>query len=150
MTKIEKFYQTATDSEWETMAALRKETGKDPAKISSFKAQYGFTPDSIRPYELMHFHELEKQRQAAQDLEKLKERNAALQCQIESLRKRWVTLPPCRMMEGERIKASFYATKESLERFDRAADRVSEKYGYKKYLAAAFILEELLTRFTDE
>ena len=44
----------------------------------------------------------------------------------------------------------FYATKESLERFDRAADRVSEKYGYKKYLAAAFILEELLTRFTDE
>ena len=49
-------------------------TGKDAAKISSFKAQYGFTPDSIRPYELMHFHELEKQRQAAQDLEKLKEK----------------------------------------------------------------------------
>lgn len=149
MTKIEKFYQTATDSEWETMATLRKEAGKDPAKISSFKAQYGFTPDSIRPYELMHFHELEKQRQAAQDMQKLKERNAALQSQIEFLRKQWVTLPSCRMMEGERVKATFYATKESLERFDRAADRVSEKYGYKKYLAAAFILEELLTRFTD-
>ena len=150
MTKIEKFYQTATDSEWDTMAALRKEAGKDPEKISSFKAQYGFTPDSIRPYELMHFQELEKQRQAAQDIEKLKEQNEALQRQIEFLRKRWVTLPPCRMMEGERVKASFYATKDSLERFDRAADRVSEKYGYKKYLAAAFILEELLTRFTDE
>lgn len=150
MTKIEKFYQTATDSEWEAMAALRKEAGKDPEKISSFKAQYGFTPDSIRPYELMHFQELEKRRQAAQDIEKLKEQNEALQRQIEFLRKRWVTLPPCRMMEGERVKASFYATKDSLERFDRAADRVSERYGYKKYLAAAFILEELLTRFTDE
>ena len=34
MTKIEKFYQTATDSEWEAMAALRKEAGKDPARIS--------------------------------------------------------------------------------------------------------------------
>lgn len=149
MTKIERFYQTATDSEWETMAALRKEAGKDAAKISSFKVQYGFTPDSIRPYELMHFQELEKQRQAVQDIEKLKEQNGALQRQIEFLRKRWVTLPPCRMMEGERVKATFYATKESLELFDKAADRVSEKYGYKKYLAAAFILEELLSRFTD-
>lgn len=149
MTKIEKFYQTATDSEWDTMAALRKEAGKDPAKISSFKAQYGFTPESIRPYELMHFQELEKQRQAAQTIEKLKEQNTALQRQIEFLRNKWVTLPPCRMMEGERVKATFYATKDSLERFDRAADRVSEKYGYKKYLAAAFILEELLSRFTD-
>lgn len=149
MTKIEKFYQTATDSEWEAMAAFRKEAGKDAAKISSFKAQYGFTPESIRPYELMHFQELEKQRQAAQAIESLKEQNTALQRQIEFLRNKWVTLPPCRMMEGERIKASFYATKDSLERFDRAADRVSEKYGYKKYLAAAFILEELLSRFTD-
>lgn len=149
MTKIERFYQTATDSEWEAMAAFHKEAGKDAAKISSFKAQYGFTPDSIRPYELMHFQELEKQRQASQDIEKLKEQNEALQRQNEFLRKRWVTLPPCRMMEGERVKATFYATKESLELFDKAADRVSEKYGYKKYLAAAFVLEELLTRFTD-
>lgn len=150
MTKIEKFYQTATDSEWETMATLRKEAGKDAAKISSFKAQYGFTPDSIRPYELMHFQELEKQRQASQTIEKLKEQNEALQRRIEFLREQWVTLPPCRMMEGERVKATFYATKDSLELFDRASARVSEKYGYKKYLAAAFILEELLTRFTDD
>ena len=55
MNAIENFYKTATNEDWETMAALRKETGKDPAKLADFKKNYGFTPDSIRPYELMHW-----------------------------------------------------------------------------------------------
>lgn len=148
MNAIENFYKTATNEDWETMAALRKETGKDPAKLADFKKNYGFTPDSIRPYELMHFHELENRRKDLQSIEQLTQENAELQEQNKALNNLWLNPPPSRMMSGERQKATFYATTESLYLFDSAVERVSEKYGYKKYIAAAFILGELVTRFT--
>lgn len=37
MNAIENFYKTATNEDWETMAALRKETGKDPPSSQTSK-----------------------------------------------------------------------------------------------------------------
>lgn len=147
MTIIENFYKNATDEDWETMAVLRKEAGKDPVKLADFKKQYGFTPDSIRPYEQMHFHEFENRRKDLQTIEQLAQENAKLKEEAKALHNLWINPPPSRMMSGERQKATFYATTETLEMFDSAVDRVSDMYGYKKYIAAAFILDELLIRF---
>ena len=96
----------------------------------------------------MHFHELENRRKDLQTIEQLTQENAELQEQNKALNNLWLNPPPSRMMCGERQKATFYATTESLYLFDSAVERVSEKYGYKKYIAAAFILGELVTRFT--
>ena len=58
------------------------------------------------------------------------------------------SLPAMRMMSGESAKATFYATKSSLALFNSVVNKVSEEYGFKKYLAAAFVLEESLKCFS--
>ena len=54
--------------------------------------------------------------------------------------------PGFRPIKGSSVKANFYATQPALELFNKYVDDIVERYCYKRYLAAAFVLEEALKR----
>lgn len=67
---------------------------------------------------------------------------ADLEEQINAL----TSFPPIKPMRGECVKANFYATEEAVELLNKAVDMVVENYGFKRFLATAFILEECIKR----
>ena len=155
MAKLDDFYKNATDAEWEAMAQQRAKikdiTDKKEAEEAAvqFKREYGFYPDSVRNFELMHFHDLKRIRAAEAE-------NAELRATLEQLQKQIQTAPPeqgfpaWHKVKGESTKASFYTTKEAIEKLNAAVDYVEAEYGCKRCYAIAFVLEEGIKRLGIE
>lgn len=57
--------------------------------------------------------------------------------------------PAIRPMTGEPAKANFYATQSSLALLDKLSEEVANCYGFKKSIAAAFIIEEGIARLGE-
>ena len=151
MAKLDDFYKNATDAEWEAMAQQRAKikdiTDKKEAEEAAvqFKKEYGFYPDSVRNFELMHFHDLKR-------IQKAEAENAELRASLEQLQKQIQNAPPeqgfpaWHKVKGESTKASFYTTKEAIEKLNAAVDYVEAEYGCKRCYAIAFVLEEGIKR----
>lgn len=132
--RIEEFCKKLTDAEWVDLSAEMAAIGKDEKAEQAFIDKYGFKPTSMRGYEIQHYIELEKREKM------LQEQRAALTTNSEQ------GFPPIRAMKGSSVKANFYATQESLDAFNALVDEVVELYGFKRYLAVAFVLEEAVKR----
>ena len=132
--RIEDFCKKLTDAEWEALSAEMAAIGKDEEAEQAFTDKYGFKPTSIRGYELQHYIELEKRETMLQEQ------------RAELLKTSAQGFPPIRAMKGSSVKANFYATQESLDAFNALVDEVVELYGFKRYLAVAFVLEEAVKR----
>ena len=155
MAKLDDFYKNATDAEWEAMAQQRAKikdiTDKKEAEeaAAQFKKEYGFYPDSVRNFELMHFHDLKR-------IQKAEAENAELRATMEQLQKQIQTatpeqgFPAWHKVKGESTKASFYTTKEAIEKLNAAVDYVEAEYGCKRCYAIAFVLEEGIKRLGIE
>lgn len=134
MANIYEFCKQLTDSDWEKLSADIAEIGKDEQKDKAFSEKYGFKSSSIRGYELQHYIELERRNKmlAEQKAELLKGTNQGF--------------PPIRPMKGECVKCNLYATQSSLDAFNKMVDDVVELYGFRRYHAVAFLLEEMMKR----
>ena len=75
-------------------------------------------------------------------INELTKQNKELQKQIDKLQ----SFPPIRPMSGKSVKANFYATQEAVELLNKAVDMAVDNFGFKRFLATAFILEEGLKR----
>jgi hypothetical protein len=151
MAKLDDFYKNATDAEWEAMAQKRAKikdiTDKKEAEEAAvqFKKEYGFYPDSVRNFELMHFHDLKRIHAAEAE-------NAELRATMEQLQKQIQTVPPeqgfpaWHRVKGESTKATLYTTKEAIDTLNAAVDYVEAEYGCKRCYAIAFVLEEGIKR----
>lgn len=150
MSKIEDFYKNASDAQWEAIAAERSKvlTEEDAA---AFKEAHGFMPESIRPYEVMHFHELKKQQQRINEaLESLKLENEKLQSELAGQKNIESIFPQWRKVKGKRVRLNCYATQTAIDLLHAAVDKTVDEYGFQRYLAAAFVLEEALKRLGFE
>lgn len=150
MSKIEDFYKNASDAQWEAIAAERSKvlTEEDAA---AFKEAHGFMPESIRPYEVMHFHELKKQQQRINEaLEALKHENEKLKSEMAGQKNSESVFPQWRKVKGSSVRMTCYTTQAAIDLFHAAVDKTIDEYGFQKYLAAAFVLEEALKRLGFE
>lgn len=151
MAKLDDFYRNATDKDWEIVAQKRAEI-KDiadkkeaEAAAAAFKKEFGFYPDSVRNFELMHFHDLKRIQEAESEA-------AELRATLEQLQKQIQTTPPeqgfpaWHRVKGESTKATLYTTKEAIDTLNAAVDYVEAEYGCKRCYAIAFVLEEGIKR----
>ena len=154
MARIEDFCRDLSDADWESLSAEmnRIDQNRDAEEAKAFADKYGFQYKSLRPYEIQHYIEVKKRERIIENethelryrvAEQEKELAAALHSDTAIS-----IIPATRMMEGKSAKATFYATDSSLALFNTIVNKVSEKYGFKKYLAAAFVLEESLKCFS--
>lgn len=150
MSKIEDFYKTATDAQWEALAAERSKVLSE-ADAAAFKDTYGFMPESIRPYEIMHFHELKKQEQRIDEtLESLKLENEKLKSKLTERKNNEPGFPQWRKVNGKSVRLTCYATQTAIDLLQNAVDKTIDEYGFQKYLATAFVLEEAIKRLGIE
>lgn len=151
MAKLDDFYRNATDKDWEIVAQKRTQikemTDKTEAEeaAAEFKKEYGFLPDSVRNFELMHFHDLKR-------IQKAEAEAAELRATLEQLQTQIQTTPPeqgfptWHRVKGESTKATLYTTKEAIDTLNAAVDYVEAEYGCKRCYAIAFVLEEGIKR----
>ena len=83
---------------------------------------------------------------AAENKKILANQIADLEAQIKAL----TSFPPIKPMKGKCVKANFYATQEALDLFNKVVDMVVEMYGFKRYFAVSFVLEEAIRRLGVE
>lgn len=133
MAKIEDFCKNLTDSEWESLSAEMATIGRDEKKEQAFTDNYGFKSTSIRAYEIQHYIELEKREKMLAELREELTGNTE-----QSVK---AAFPEFRPIKGQRVKASFYATQDSLDLFNKAVDEAVERYCMTRYQAAALVLE---------
>ena len=151
MAKLDEFYRNATDEDWEILAAERAKIKaiSDPkeaeAAAAAFKKEYGFSHESVRNYELMHFHDM-KRIQAAES-ENAELRAALAQMQTAPTEQGF---PAWHKIQGEATKATLYTTKEAIAKLNAAVDFVEAEYGCKRCYAIAFVLEEGIKRLGIE
>lgn len=150
MSKVELFINRATEAQWYDMREDR-EKAITASEKATFRKKYGFYPATIRPYETMHFidrvnFELSQEKNAASS--ELRAENERLKLELEKYKAKCAAPAFCKMT-GESKKATFYATSETLARFTKLIDKVEAVYGYKKYLAASFVMEEAMKRFEE-
>ena len=153
MSKIEDFYNNATDKEWDEISAEREKIrlilNKDEQKKAEteFKNNYGFYPESIRCYEVMHYVELKKRCESPNENNKeLQEENEKLKAEIERLKANKTTSLQWRKINGTPAKSSIYSTKEAIELYNKAVNWIENEYGCKRCFASAFVLEEGIKR----
>ncbi len=142
MAKIEDFCKNLTDSEWEALSAEMAAINRDEQKEQAFNDKYGFKSTSIRAYEVQHYIELEKRDKMLADL------RAELTGSSEQSVK--ASFPEFRPIKEKRVKATFYATQESLDLFNKAVDEAVERYCMTRYQAAALVLEAATKRLGIE
>ena len=155
MGKLDDFYKNATDEQWDKIAAEREkirlisdENERRKAE-GDFKNRYGFYPDSVRSFQLMHYVELEKrqkmQKENSADAE-LQQENARLKAELETLKGANQGLPQWHKITGTPAKGTIYSTKEAIDLYNRAVDWVEAEYCCKRCYASAFVLEEAIKR----
>lgn len=150
MSKIEDFYKNASDAQWEALAAERSKvlTEED---VAAFKEAHGFMPESIRPYEIMHFQELKKQQARINEaLESLKLENEKLKSEMVGQKNNDSAFPQWHKVKGESVRLTCYATQTAIDLLQNAVDKTVDEYGFKRYLATAFVLEEAIKRLGIE
>lgn len=150
MSKIEDFYKNASDAQWEAIAAERSKvlTEED---VAAFKEAHGFMPESIRPYEVMHFQELKKQQTRINEaLESLKQENEKLKSEIAGQKNNESDFPQWRKVKGKNVRMTCYTTQTAIDLFHAAVDKTVEEFGFQRYLATAFVLEEAIKRLGIE
>ena len=151
MAKRDDFYKNATDAEWERMAQKRAEikdrTDKKEAEAAAaaFKKEFGFYPDSVRNFELMHFHDLKRIQAAEAEA-------AELRAALEQMKTAPTEhgFPAWHKVNGTSTKATFYTTQEAIAKLNEAVDYVEAEYGCKRAYAIAFVLEEGIKRLGIE
>ena len=130
MAKLDDFYKNATDAEWERMAQKRAEikdiTDKKEAEAAAaaFKKEFGFYPDSVRNFELMHFHDLKRIQAAEAEAAELR---AALEQMKTAPTEQG--FPAWHKVNGTSTKATFYTTQEAIAKLNEAVDYVEAEYG---------------------
>lgn len=156
MAKLDEFYKNATDAEWEAMAQKRAEikdiTDKREAEeaAAKFKKEFGFYPDSVRNFELMHFHDLKRIQAAEAKSAELQATIEQLQKQLQAPKNQEQDFPAWRKVHGTSTKATFYTTQEAIAKLNAAVDYVEAEYGCKRCYAIAFVLEEGIKRLGIE
>ena len=154
MARIEDFCRDLSDEDWESLSAEmnRIDQSKDAEAAKAFADKYGFQYKSLRSYETQHYIEVKKRERIIEnETHELRYRVAELEKELAAALHSDTAIsiiPATRMMKGRSAKATFYATEDALELFSNVVDHVSEEYGFKKYLAAAFVLEESLKCFS--
>lgn len=152
MAKLDDFYKNATDAEWERMAQKRAEikeiTDKREAEeaAAKFKKEFGFYPDSVRSFELMHFHDLKRIQAAEAEAAELRATVEQLQKQLQTIHTHEQGFPAWHKVNGTSTKATFYTTQEAIAKLNEAVDYVEAEYGCKRAYAIAFVLEEGIKR----
>lgn len=156
MARIEDMVRKFTDEKWEIVISEMEAVFRGEKDEQLFVDTYGCKPGSMKAYAVQHNIELEirnkmlmEQRQellSGKTDSEMQKKVDELQGTIDKL----LSFPPIKPMTGKCVKANFYATEEALELFNKVIDMVVEMYGFKRYYAVSFVLEEGIRRLGVE